>query len=210
MSPGRPCFSIRSSEKMNTPGEPCGRGGRPRRLHSRDARPPRSRRRCHGDRPTHRRDRDRQRGSQQLAENQQGVAEGQKSIAVIHGGRFDFPFGGLRSTSTPSTAARLPDGTPGGSPGGFVVESADAGNFYHSGDTALMMDMQLIALRPPACNGRRLCIGDHFTMGIGDAVLRGWLHSGANASWGFTTIPSRPSASTMIRPGNASARPARN
>ena len=30
----------------------------------------------------------------------------------------------------------LPDGTYGGSAGGFVVESADA-NFYYSGDTAL-------------------------------------------------------------------------
>ena len=62
----------------------------------------------------------------------------------------------------------LPDGSYGGNPCGFVVESSD-GNFYYSGDTALTSDMKLIG------EGTKLSfaifpIGDFFTMGIGDAL----------------------------------------
>ena len=40
-------------------------------------------------------------------------------------------------------SSSMPDGTYGGNPGGFVVESSE-GNFYYAGDTALTMDMKLI------------------------------------------------------------------
>ena len=65
-------------------------------------------------------------------------------------------------------SSSLPDGTYGGNPGGFVVESNE-GNFYYSGDTALTMDMKLIG-ESTRLSFAALCIGDNFTMGIEDAM----------------------------------------
>jgi L-ascorbate metabolism protein UlaG (beta-lactamase superfamily) len=62
----------------------------------------------------------------------------------------------------------LPDGSNGGNPGGFVIESAE-GNFYFSGDTALTWDMKLIGEIAPL-SWAALCIGDNFTMGPRDAA----------------------------------------
>ena len=84
-----------------------------------------------------------------------------------HGGGFNFPFGRVKFVNA-IHSSRLPDGTPGGNPGGFVVESAD-GNFYHCGDTALTMDMQLIG-ESTRLRFAALCIGDNYTMGIDDAI----------------------------------------
>ncbi len=65
-------------------------------------------------------------------------------------------------------SSSLPDGTYGGNPGGFVVESAQ-GNFYNSGDTALTLDMKLIG-ESTKLKFAALCVGDNFTMGPDDAV----------------------------------------
>jgi L-ascorbate metabolism protein UlaG (beta-lactamase superfamily) len=62
----------------------------------------------------------------------------------------------------------MPDGSYGGNPCGFVVESAD-GNFYYSGDTALTLDMQLVGERAKL-SFAVFPIGDFFTMGIDDAL----------------------------------------
>ena len=94
----------------------------------------------------------------------QGVAQ---VHAMNHGGGANFPFGRVKYVNAVHSS-RLPDGTQGGNPGGFVVESAE-GNFYHSGDTALTMDMQLIGQTTPL-RFAALCIGDNFTMGVDDAV----------------------------------------
>lgn len=64
-------------------------------------------------------------------------------------------------------SSELPDGSYGGNPGGFVV-SGPEGAFHHAGDTALTMDMQL--LKRHALKFACLPIGDHFTMGVDDAV----------------------------------------
>ena len=93
-----------------------------------------------------------------------GVA---KVHSMNHGGGFNFPFGRVKYVNAVHSS-RLPDGTPGGNPGGFVIESED-GNFYHSGDTALTMDMQLIG-QATRLRFAALCIGDNFTMGIDDAI----------------------------------------
>lgn len=65
-------------------------------------------------------------------------------------------------------SSSLPDGTYAGNPMGFV-----AGNntecFYYSGDTALTLDMKLIAEEFTLVTAF-LCLGDNFTMGIHDAV----------------------------------------
>lgn len=64
-------------------------------------------------------------------------------------------------------SSQLPDGTYGGNPGGFVVYGPD-GSFHHAGDTALTLDMQL--LRPFNLRFACLPIGDHYTMGVSDAI----------------------------------------
>lgn len=96
---------------------------------------------------------------------------GKKGVGKNHplnaGGSFDF--GPFRAKGTNAIhSSMLPDGSNGGSPIGFVIESKD-GAFYYAGDTALTMDMQLVGeefdLRFAV-----LPIGDNFTMGAKDAV----------------------------------------
>ncbi len=89
------------------------------------------------------------------------------------GGSLGFDFG--RVTFTPAIhSSSMPDGTYGGQPGGFRVETPE-GAFYHSGDTALTHDIELIAAAGPL-KFAALCIGDCFTMGVKDAVTAaGWL-----------------------------------
>ena len=94
-------------------------------------------------------------------------AKGIKRLHALNlGGQADL--GGFRVKSTVAHhSSTMPDGSPGGSPGGFVVFTRE-GNFHHAGDTALMMDMQLLKRHHLrfAC----LPIGDNYTMGVEDAV----------------------------------------
>jgi L-ascorbate metabolism protein UlaG (beta-lactamase superfamily) len=89
------------------------------------------------------------------------------------GGSMNFDFG--RVTFTPAIhSSSMPDGTYGGQPGGYRIETPE-GAFYHSGDTALTRDIELIAAAGPL-KFAALCIGDCFTMGVKDAVTAaGWL-----------------------------------
>jgi len=63
----------------------------------------------------------------------------------------------------------LPDGTYGGNPMGFLIESAE-GNFYYAGDTALTYDMKLIGDYKDI-DFAFLPIGNNFTMGIDNALI---------------------------------------
>lgn len=83
------------------------------------------------------------------------------------GGGFAFDFGRAKLVNAVHSST-MPDGTYGGNPGGFVVESPD-GSFYYSGDTALTLDMKLIG-ESTRLKFAALCIGDNFTMGPDDAV----------------------------------------
>lgn len=91
----------------------------------------------------------------------------EKGHPLNHGGGHQFDFGRVQLVNAVHSSS-LPDGSYGGNPGGFVVQTGE-GNFYYSGDTALTMDMKLIGesikLRFAA-----LPIGDNFTMGIDDAI----------------------------------------
>ncbi|MBV9659506.1 MAG: metal-dependent hydrolase [Verrucomicrobia bacterium] len=97
-----------------------------------------------------------------------GIAEA-KRASLNHGGGRDFDFGRVKFVNAIHSSA-LPDGSYGGNPGGFVIDSGE-GAFYHAGDTALTLDMQLI---PSFLTSRMifaaLPIGDNFTMGVDDAV----------------------------------------
>jgi L-ascorbate metabolism protein UlaG (beta-lactamase superfamily) len=84
-----------------------------------------------------------------------------------HGGAFSFDFCRVKYV-TAIHSSSLPDGTYGGNPGGFVIESSE-GNFYFSGDTALTSDMKLIG-KATKLKFAALCIGDNFTMGAEDAI----------------------------------------
>lgn len=87
--------------------------------------------------------------------------------ALNHGGGRDFEFGRAKLVNAVHSSV-LPDGSNGGNPGGFVVETKE-GSFYYSGDTALTLDMQLIPLATKLKFAVQ-CIGDNFTMGIDDAI----------------------------------------
>ena len=95
---------------------------------------------------------------------QQGVS---KTHPLNHGGGAPFDFG--RAKFTPAIhSSGLPDGTYGGNPGGFLIETAD-GAFYYAGDTALTYDMKLIG-ESTRLRFAALPIGDNFTMGVDDAI----------------------------------------
>ena len=93
--------------------------------------------------------------------------KGAKNVqAMNHGGAAKTAFGRVKLTAAIHSSS-MPDGSYGGNPAGFVVETAE-GSFYYSGDTALTMDMKLIAATTQL-RFAVLPIGDFFTMGIDDA-----------------------------------------
>ncbi len=85
-----------------------------------------------------------------------------------HGGQKVFDFGTLKMVNAVHSSS-MPDGSYGGNPIGFVLQTSDY-CLYYAGDTALHMDMKLIADQF-SVNAAILPIGDHFTMGIEDALV---------------------------------------
>lgn len=83
------------------------------------------------------------------------------------GGAWPFAFGRAKLVVAVHSST-LPDGSSGGNPGGFVVETKE-GNFYYAGDTALTYDMKLIGESTPL-KFSVFNIGGNFTMGVEDAV----------------------------------------
>jgi L-ascorbate metabolism protein UlaG (beta-lactamase superfamily) len=96
--------------------------------------------------------------------NRQGLT---RTHPMNTGGQHRFDFGTVKAVVAQHSSG-LPDGSYGGNPLGFVVRSEE-GNFYYSGDTALTLDMQLIASFVPP-DLAILPIGDNFTMGYEDAA----------------------------------------
>ena len=74
-----------------------------------------------------------------------------KMTAALHGGRLDLP-GGESYTTVPA---------------GFLITLEGGERFHHAGDTALLMEMQLLKGKVDVAV---LPIGDRFTMGPEDAV----------------------------------------
>ncbi len=96
--------------------------------------------------------------------NKQGI---EKTHPLNHGGGHGFDFGRVKFVNAIHSSS-LPDGTYGGNPGGFVVQSPE-GAFYYSGDTALTLDMKLIG-EASQLRFAALPIGDNFTMDVQDAL----------------------------------------
>ncbi len=93
--------------------------------------------------------------------------KGFQSHPMNHGGSWPFDFGKVKYVNAVHSSS-FPDGTYGGNPGGFVIESEHK-NIYISGDTALTMDMKLIPLRTKL-DLAIFPIGDNFTMDVEDAI----------------------------------------
>src|SRR6476619_4708905 len=95
-------------------------------------------------------------------------AKGVKNVqSMNHGGAAKLDFGRVKLTGAIHSSS-MPDGSYGGNPAGFVIETGE-GNFYYSGDTALTLDMKLIS-EQTELRFAVLPIGDFFTMGIDDAL----------------------------------------
>lgn len=96
---------------------------------------------------------------------------GKQGLEKLHpmntGGQWNFGAFTVRCTVAQHSSG-LPDGSYGGNPMGFIIQSPE-GAFYYSGDTALTLDMQLIP-GWAKLNFAVLPIGDNFTMGYQDAV----------------------------------------
>ena len=86
----------------------------------------------------------------------------------IGGGR-QFPFGHVKLTIA-HHGSTGPDGEALGNPAGVVIAMGGK-KVYHAGDTALFLDMKLIAEMNGPFDAALLPIGDNFTMGIVDAAI---------------------------------------
>lgn len=91
---------------------------------------------------------------------------------VVHmniGGKVNLPFGTVRMVYAAHSSV-LPDGTYGGNPAGYVIESADK-IIYFAGDTALTYDMKIIAELYQRVDVAFLPVGGCLTMDIYDAIV---------------------------------------
>jgi L-ascorbate metabolism protein UlaG (beta-lactamase superfamily) len=95
------------------------------------------------------------------------VEQGVENVHPQHiGGGFDYPWGRVKLTIA-HHGSRLPDGTYGGNPAGFLLYIQDK-KIYHACDTGLFYDMKLIG--EEGIDLSILPIGDNFTMGPDDAL----------------------------------------
>lgn len=103
------------------------------------------------------------------------------------GGRRQFPFGRLTMTIAHHSSS-FPDGTYGGHPAGFLLES-EGKIFYNAGDTALSYEMRLLGERY-RIDVAFLPVGDNFTMGPEDALIAAeWLKPRLVVPIHYNTFP---------------------
>lgn len=95
-----------------------------------------------------------------------------KGIEKAHpmniGGSWSFDFGTVKMVRADHSSS-FEDGTYGGHPAGFYIETAER-NFYYAGDTALFNDMKLLG-KHYRIDFAFLPIGNNFTMGVDDALI---------------------------------------
>jgi len=113
---------------------------------------------------------------------------GVKNIHPMNtGGKWNFDFGMVKMTPALHSSS-MPDGSYGGNPAGFVIES-EGKTFYYAGDTALSVEMKLIGEKHKL-DFAFLPIGDNFTMGIEDALeAAGYLGIDRFIPMHFDTFP---------------------
>jgi L-ascorbate metabolism protein UlaG (beta-lactamase superfamily) len=95
-----------------------------------------------------------------------------KGVKKLHpmniGGKVKKDFGNIKCVVAQHSSS-MPDGSYGGNPMGFVIESSEA-NFYYAGDTALTYDMKLIG-DYRKLDFAFLPIGDNYTMSVDNAII---------------------------------------
>lgn len=97
--------------------------------------------------------------------NNKGI---ERTHPMNHGGKKHFDFGTVKMVNAVHSSS-FPDGSYGGNPAGFVIETGDK-IFYFAGDTALHYDMKMIGDQNKL-DFAMLPIGDNFTMDINDAIV---------------------------------------
>ncbi len=95
------------------------------------------------------------------------VEQGVEAHPQHLGGGCQFPFGYLKLTLA-IHGSRLPDGSDGGNPAGFLLTTNEGEKIYLACDTGLFSDMRLIG--EEGIDLAVLPIGDNFTMGPDDAL----------------------------------------
>lgn len=96
-------------------------------------------------------------------------AKGFETVGMNTGGKYESD--GIRIKSTIAFhSSSFPDGSYGGNPNGYIIE-ANGKRIYIAGDTSLTQEMKLIPETIGQLDLVILPIGDHFTMGIEDAVF---------------------------------------
>jgi L-ascorbate metabolism protein UlaG (beta-lactamase superfamily) len=111
----------------------------------------------------------------------------EKVVPMNIGGKVHLPFGTVKMVAAIHSSV-LPDGTYGGNPAGFVVESAEK-TFYFAGDTALTYDMKIIA-EQYKIDFAFLPIGGQLTMDIDDAlVAANWVNTKHVIGMHYDTFP---------------------
>ncbi|OQY09504.1 MAG: metal-dependent hydrolase [Marinitoga sp. 4572_148] len=98
-------------------------------------------------------------------------SKGLTNLHPMHiGGRKNFDFGSIKMTPALHGSGIIEDNNIiyGGNPGGFIVE-INGKKIYHSGDTGLTKDMELLALEK--IDVAFLPIGGNFVMDVEDAVI---------------------------------------
>lgn len=96
------------------------------------------------------------------------VKQGLENVHAMNiGGAYTFPFGRVKLINAVHSSS-MPDGSYGGNPAAFLVET-DRGHFFYSGDTALTRNFKLVG-DSASLKFAVLCIGDNFTMGSEDAA----------------------------------------
>jgi L-ascorbate metabolism protein UlaG (beta-lactamase superfamily) len=94
--------------------------------------------------------------------------QGIKNVTGINFGKAKFDFGPLRTVWAVHSSAN-PDGSYGGNPAGFVLE-LEGKAIYYAGDTALTLEMKLLA-DLYSLDYAILPIGGHYTMDVDDALI---------------------------------------
>ncbi|KLO24572.1 MULTISPECIES: metal-dependent hydrolase [unclassified Marinitoga] len=97
--------------------------------------------------------------------------KGVKNLHPMHiGGRKEFDFGSIKMTPALHGSGIIEGDNIiyGGNPGGFIVK-IDGKKIYHSGDTGLTKDMELLDLEN--IDLAFLPIGGNFVMDVEDAVI---------------------------------------
>jgi L-ascorbate metabolism protein UlaG (beta-lactamase superfamily) len=84
------------------------------------------------------------------------------------GGSWEFDFGKIHMVNALHSSS-FPDGSYGGNPAGFVLETKHH-KIYIAGDTALTYDMKLIPKLIGELDLAILPLGDNFTMGMDSAL----------------------------------------